>query len=94
MWSIVQTGTNYDPFLQYVHLVGDVTDGLFAWIQIGVNTSASYIDDEYYSVAAYLDAEGGHANANANANANSMTGDGDMGGHMAGNGPARTKTAA
>lgn len=61
MWSIVQAGTTYDPFPQYVYLGSDVTDGLMAWIQIGVNTSANYIDDDYYAVAAYHDAEGGHA---------------------------------
>ncbi|KAL1847835.1 hypothetical protein VTK73DRAFT_10256 [Phialemonium thermophilum] len=65
MWSIVQASSSYDPFPQFVYLGDDVRDGLFAWIQIGVNTSADYSSDDYYAVAAYLDADGGHANADA-----------------------------
>ncbi|KAK4235692.1 putative gpi anchored protein [Achaetomium macrosporum] len=61
MWSIVQADANYDPFPQFVYLGEDVTDGLFAWIQIGINASADYSADDYYSVAAYIDADGGHA---------------------------------
>jgi protocatechuate 3,4-dioxygenase beta subunit len=61
MWSIVQTDASYDPFPEFVYLGEDVTQGLFAWIQIGINVSADYSADEYYSVAAYLDADGGHA---------------------------------
>jgi hypothetical protein len=54
MWSIVQAGTTYDPFPEFLYLGNDVTDGLMAWIQIGVNTTADYTDDSYYSVAAVL----------------------------------------
>lgn len=63
MWSIVQTDDSYDPFPQFVYLGDDITDGLFAWIQIGVNASADYQDDSYYAIAAYLDAEGGHSSS-------------------------------
>ncbi|KAB2572126.1 putative gpi anchored protein [Lasiodiplodia theobromae] len=65
MWDIVQADTYYDPFPEYIYLGPDVTDGLMAWIQIGINTSANYIDDDYYSVAAYLQADGGHENADS-----------------------------
>ncbi|KAI0474188.1 Intradiol ring-cleavage dioxygenase [Xylaria cf. heliscus] len=35
-------GSDSDPVFNYVYLGDDVTDGLFTWIVIGVNTSASY----------------------------------------------------
>jgi protocatechuate 3,4-dioxygenase beta subunit len=76
MWSIVQTDESYDPFPQFVYLGDDVTDGLFAWIQIGVNVSADYSADEYYNVAAYLDEDGGHE-----------SGSGMIGGGGGGDGP-------
>lgn len=82
MWDIVQAGTYYDPFPEYVYLGEEVTDGLMAWIQIGVNTSANYIDDEYYAVAAYIDASGGHENEDAD----TAFGGGDMGGNGTTNG--------
>lgn len=46
---------------RFVYLGNSIEDGLFAWIQIGINGSADYTDNEYYGVAAYLDAEGGHS---------------------------------
>ena len=61
MWGIVAAGTTFDPFPQYIYLGDDLTDGLFAWIQIGIDPTANYIDDDYYSVAAYVDADGGHS---------------------------------
>lgn len=90
MWDIVQADTSYDPFPQYVYLGADVTDGLFAWIQIGVNSSANYVDDEYYAVAAYLDADGGHASGDAFVGA----GDGGAGGNGTMNGTAMPTGAA
>jgi hypothetical protein len=65
MWSIVQAENDYDTFPEYMYLGDDVTDGLLAWIQVGINVTADYTDDSYYSVAAYLQADGGHANANS-----------------------------
>ena len=62
MWSIVQAGTEYDPFPQFVYLGDHITDGLLAWIQIGINTTADYTDDDYYNVAATYQAGGGVAN--------------------------------
>lgn len=35
-------GTDSDPLVEYALLGGDVTDGIFAWITIAVNVSASY----------------------------------------------------
>lgn len=32
----------YDPYLEYVLLGKNVTDGIFGWMRMGVNTSASY----------------------------------------------------
>lgn len=83
MWDIVQADTYYDPFPQYVYLGSDVSHGIFAWIQIGINRSANYIDDEYYAVAAYIDAEGGHVNTDS-----TFVGGGDMGSNGTTNGTA------
>lgn len=65
MWSIVQADASYDPFPQYIYLGDDITDGLFAWIQIGINSTVDYQDNSYYAVAGYLAADGGHAESNA-----------------------------
>ncbi|KAH8202842.1 hypothetical protein TruAng_003005 [Truncatella angustata] len=61
MWSIVQADESYNPLPEYLYLGPSIEDGLFAWIQIGINGSADYTDDEYYGVAAYIDEEGGHS---------------------------------
>ncbi|KUI61554.1 hypothetical protein VP1G_08743 [Cytospora mali] len=47
MWSVVQASETFDPFPQFVYLGDDITDGLFAWIQIGINASVDYQTDEY-----------------------------------------------
>jgi hypothetical protein len=60
MWSIVQAENDYDPFPEFMYLGDDITDGLLAWIQVGINVTADYTDDSYYSVAAVLQADGGH----------------------------------
>lgn len=60
MWAPLSADESFDPFPQFVYLGDDVSDGLFAWIQIGINSSADYQNDEYYAVVGYLDAEGGH----------------------------------
>jgi protocatechuate 3,4-dioxygenase beta subunit len=54
MWSIVQADASYDPFPQYLYLGSDISDGLFAWIQIGINTSVDYTSDSYYTIAAVM----------------------------------------
>lgn len=91
MWDIVQADTYYDPFPEYLYLGGDVTDGLMAWIRIGINTSANYIDDDYYSVAAYIQADGGHENEDSATG----FGGGDAGGNgtMSGAVPSGTPPA-
>lgn len=81
MWSIVQADASYDPFPEFLYLGDDITDGLFAWIQIGINSTVDYQNDEYYAVAGYLAADGGHAETN------SLQGGG---GDDAGNGTAPT----
>lgn len=50
MWSIIAADESFDPIPQYVYLGDSIEDGLFAWIQIGINGSADYTDDEYYGV--------------------------------------------
>ncbi|OLN96221.1 hypothetical protein CCHL11_04492 [Colletotrichum chlorophyti] len=81
MWSILQADASYDPFPQFVYLSDDLQDGLFAWIQIGVNASADYTDDEYYNIAGYIDAEGGHSTGSS------------VGGAPGGGGPGGNGTA-
>ncbi|KAI1077703.1 aromatic compound dioxygenase [Whalleya microplaca] len=61
MWSVLQADASFDPIPQFVYLGDSIEDGLFAWVQIGINASADYTENEYYGVAAYLDAEGGHS---------------------------------
>lgn len=65
MWSIIQADATYDPFPEFVYLGDSIEDGLLAWIQIGVNASADYSDDDYYAVAATYYEGGGVANADS-----------------------------
>lgn len=60
MWAPLQADNDYDPFPEFLYLGSDVTDGLFAWIQVGINTTLDMRDNEYYSVAAVIEADGGH----------------------------------
>ncbi|KAJ2895239.1 aromatic compound dioxygenase [Zalerion maritima] len=90
MWSIVQAADEYDPFPEFVYLGEDVSDGLLAWIQIGINTTVDYSDDDYYSVAAYIEADGGHANSDSFIGGG---GGGDMGGNGTMTGEMPTGTA-
>ena len=58
-WSIVQAENDYDPFPEFLYLDSeDISQGLFAWIQIGINVTADYIDDSYYNVAAAITEDG------------------------------------
>ncbi|KAK9426148.1 putative Intradiol ring-cleavage dioxygenase [Seiridium unicorne] len=61
MWSVLQADESFDPIPEFLYLGNSIEDGLFAWIQIGINASADYTDNDYYGVAAYLDADGGHS---------------------------------
>jgi len=83
MWSIVQAENDFDPFPEFLYLGDDITDGLLAWIQIGVNTTADYSDNSYYSVAAVLQADGGHESTTS-----TLGGGGGDGGNATGNGTA------
>ncbi|PYH75805.1 aromatic compound dioxygenase [Aspergillus uvarum CBS 121591] len=67
MWSVLQASSAYDPFPEYIYLGDSLEDGLFAWIQIGINTTADYTDNSYYSIAAYYDETGGHQNSDSSA---------------------------
>ncbi|KAF9887214.1 hypothetical protein FE257_010468 [Aspergillus nanangensis] len=80
MWSVEQASSAYDPFPEYLYLGNGLQDGLFAWIQIGINASADYTDNSYYSIAAYYDEDGGHQNTDSNAFGGG--GGGDMNGTM------------
>lgn len=53
--------SNSDPIFNYVFLGDDVTDGIFSWITIGVDPTATYEG----SYAALLTADGGVANSNS-----------------------------
>ncbi|KAJ5288651.1 Intradiol ring-cleavage dioxygenase [Penicillium angulare] len=58
-----QADNDYDPFPEFLYLGNDITDGLFAWIQIGINTTANYANNgSIYNVAAVYEADGGHEN--------------------------------
>jgi hypothetical protein len=61
MWSVLQADASFDPIPEFLYLGNSIEDGLFAWIQIGINASTDFRGDSYYGVAAYLDAEGGHS---------------------------------
>ncbi|KAK3936345.1 extracellular dioxygenase [Diplogelasinospora grovesii] len=37
-----ETSGSSDPFFNYVYLGSDLSDGIFGWITIGINTSAAY----------------------------------------------------
>ncbi|KAJ5091071.1 hypothetical protein NUU61_005941 [Penicillium alfredii] len=65
MWSVKQADSAYDPFPEYIYLGDGLDDGLFAWIQIGINATADYTDNSYYSIAAYHDTNGGHQNSDS-----------------------------
>ncbi|KAJ5654741.1 hypothetical protein N7490_001744 [Penicillium lividum] len=49
--------TTSDPFFKYALLGDSVQDGIFGWITMGVNVSASYDSDASY--AASLTVNGG-----------------------------------
>lgn len=77
MWSIVQADNDYDPFPEFVYLGDSASDGLLAWIQIGINSSADHSGDDYYSVAATYYEGGGVANANSGFTGGNGTGPGN-----------------
>lgn len=50
MWSALAADASFDPFPQFLYLGDSIEDGLFAWIQIGINASVNYDTDSYYGV--------------------------------------------
>ncbi|KAG4217878.1 hypothetical protein PC116_g33642 [Phytophthora cactorum] len=50
-----------DPFFEYTLLGDSITDGLFAWVAFGINTTAS----QSITPAAFYYKEGGFANPNS-----------------------------
>ncbi|CAG8105194.1 unnamed protein product [Penicillium olsonii] len=90
MWSIEQADSAYDPFPEYLYLGDDLDDGLFAWIQIGINATADFTDNSYYSIAAYHDADGGHQNEDSTF----AGGGGGGGGAPSGSAPSGTMSGA
>jgi protocatechuate 3,4-dioxygenase beta subunit len=68
-----EVANNADPFLDYVLLGETVADGLFMWITLGVNTSATY----NYSAAAELTAGGGVELSSSVAPSGNSTGPGN-----------------
>ncbi|KAL2860020.1 Intradiol ring-cleavage dioxygenase [Aspergillus pseudodeflectus] len=65
-----------DPFFEYALLGDSLEDGIFAWITLGVNVSASY-DTSY---AALLTADGGVANSESSGPGDAAGGEGGAGG--------------
>lgn len=78
---LAEEAATVDPFVEYVLLGDSISDGIFAWITVGVNATA----DHTVSAAASYGADGGVANANAMGGAG-----GAPGGGMGGNGTAPT----
>ncbi|KJZ80463.1 hypothetical protein HIM_00313 [Hirsutella minnesotensis 3608] len=56
-WAADEATPEYDPFMKYVYLGNDVSDGLLAWITIAMDPSADYNDKK--SVAAHWYPDGG-----------------------------------
>ncbi|KAF7596022.1 hypothetical protein BBP40_003802 [Aspergillus hancockii] len=90
MWSVLQASSSYDPFPDYVYLGDDLSSGLFAWKQIGINVSADYTDNSYYSIAGYYDENGGHQNTDSAAFGGGGSGDEMPSGSMSGAIPSGT----
>jgi hypothetical protein len=62
-----------DPFMEYVYLGDSVSDGIFAWISMGMDPT----EDTTVTPAAYYTEEGGVENENSGSG---MGGSGGMGG--------------
>ncbi|KAJ5375659.1 hypothetical protein N7517_007665 [Penicillium concentricum] len=73
-----------DPFMEYVYLGDDVSDGIFAWISVGLDPT----QDTTVTPAAYYTEEGGVENENSGA-----PGGGGPGGGPSGSFPTASATA-
>lgn len=65
MWAKQQASSQYDPFVDYAYIGDDISDGLFVWKQIGINSTADYINNSYYAIAGYIQEDGGFENTGA-----------------------------
>ncbi|KAF2226631.1 Intradiol ring-cleavage dioxygenase [Elsinoe ampelina] len=94
--SIAQQGAdnNYDPFPDWTYLGSDISDGILAWIAIGINKTAS----TQVTPAAYLTSSGGVANTNSGMGGGSggppSGGNGTSGGPPSGTPPNGTGSPA
>ncbi|KAH8692910.1 Intradiol ring-cleavage dioxygenase [Talaromyces proteolyticus] len=58
-----QADNDYDPFPEFLYLGDDITDGLFAWIQVGINMTQDWTSNSpYYVAAAWYGEDGGVEN--------------------------------
>ncbi|KAJ5651558.1 uncharacterized protein N7484_005281 [Penicillium longicatenatum] len=64
-WAKLQADSEYDPFVEYSYVGDDISNGLYAWKQIGINSTANYINNSYYAIAGYIQADGGFENTGA-----------------------------
>lgn len=58
---LAEEADTIDPFVEYVFLGEDVSDGIFAWISLGMDATA----DKEVNIAAYLTEDGGVENENS-----------------------------
>lgn len=58
---LAEEADSIDPFMEYVFLGDDVTDGIFAWITVGIDGK----EDTDTTPAAYFTEDGGVENPNS-----------------------------
>ncbi|KAK7448428.1 hypothetical protein VKT23_013691 [Stygiomarasmius scandens] len=58
---LAEEAADIDPFLEYVLLGDDVSEGIFSWVALGIDTTSSYA----ISAASTLTEDGGVANENS-----------------------------
>ncbi|KAJ5648784.1 hypothetical protein N7490_005156 [Penicillium lividum] len=66
-WLPEQATSSYDSFIRYVYLGDNISDCIFAWKEIGINSTADYTNNSDYAIAAYLGANGDYENTGAHA---------------------------
>lgn len=62
MWAPVSASANYDPFVEYVMLGNSLSDGILAFITIGIDVN----DDFEVGIAVYYGEDGGVTNTGNN----------------------------
>ncbi|KAJ5301906.1 hypothetical protein PENANT_c062G04262 [Penicillium antarcticum] len=60
-WILAEEADTIDPFMEYVYLGDSVSDGIFAWISMGIDPT----EDKSVTPAAYYTEEGGVENENS-----------------------------